>query len=127
MSEIREGLNYTKTDEWVKVAGNIATVGITDYAQTHLGDIVFVELKEGGVELKKGDVLTTIESVKSASDIYSPVSGRLIEMNKALEANPGLINKEPYDGGWIAKIEMKNPEEIKDLMNSEKYSEAHKE
>lgn len=127
MSEIREGLNYTKTDEWVKVAGNIATVGITDYAQTHLGDIVFVELKEGGVEIKKGDVLTTIESVKSASDIYSPVSGKLIEMNKSLEANPGLINKEPYDGGWIAKIEMNNLEEIKDLMDSEKYREYRKE
>ncbi len=127
MSEIREGLNYTKTDEWVKVTGNIATVGITDYAQTHLGDIVFVELKEGGVEIKKGDVLTTIESVKSASDIYSPVSGKLIEMNKALEANPGLINKEPYDGGWIAKIEMNNLEEIKDLMDSEKYREYRKE
>jgi glycine cleavage system H protein len=127
MSEIREGLNYTKTDEWVKVTGNIATVGITDYAQTHLGDIVFVELKEGGVEIKKGDVLTTIESVKSASDIYSPVSGKLIEMNKALEANPGLINKEPYDSGWIAKIEMNNLEEIKDLMDSEKYREYRKE
>jgi len=127
MSEIRDGLNYTKTDEWVKVTDNIAVIGITDYAQTHLGDIVFVELKEGGVEIKKGDVLTTIESVKSASDIYSPVSGKLIEMNKALEANPGLINKEPYDGGWIAKIEMNNLEEIKDLMDSEKYREYRKE
>lgn len=127
MSEVREGLKYTKTDEWVKVEGNIALVGISDYAQTHLGDIVFVELKEGGNELKKGEILTTIESVKSASDIYTPVSGKLVEMNKSLETNPGIINKEPYDGGWIAKIEIKDPEELNDLMDSNKYSEYRKE
>ncbi len=126
MSEVRESLKYTKTDEWVKLDGNIALVGITDYAQTHLGDIVFIELKEG-IDVKKGDILTTIESVKSASDIYSPVSGKIIEMNKALESDPGIINREPYDGGWIAKIEAKNPSEINELMDASQYSEHHKE
>ena len=126
MSEVRESLKYTKTDEWVKLDGNIALVGITDYAQTHLGDIVFIELKEG-IDVKKGDILTTIESVKSASDIYSPVSGKIIEMNKALEADPGIINREPYDGGLIAKIEAKNPSEINELMDASQYSEYRKE
>jgi len=127
MSEVREGLKYTSTDEWIKLESNIATIGISDYAQTHLGDIVFIELKEGGNELKKGDILTTVESVKSASDIYSPVSGKLIAMNKSLGTDPGIINREPYDGGWIAKVEVKDMSEFNDLMDSGKYSEYRKE
>jgi glycine cleavage system H protein len=127
MSEIREELKYTKTDEWVSVNGDIATIGITDYAQSHLGDIVFVELKQNGVKFNKGDILTTIESVKSASDIYTPISGELIDMNKNLESDSGIINKEPYDGGWIAKIKINNITDIDGLLDSNGYKELHKE
>jgi glycine cleavage system H protein len=127
MSETRKGYFYSSTDEWVKIDGDIATIGISDYAQHHLGDIVFVEIKEKGVQQKKGDVLTTIESVKSASDIYSPVSGTLIEMNDKLEQDSGIINKSPYDEGWIAKIKIQNNDEVNELMNDQKYQDYRKE
>lgn len=127
MSETRKGYYYSSTDEWVKIDGDIATIGISDYAQHHLGDIVFVEIKGKGAQQKKGDVLTTIESVKSASDIYSPVSGILIEMNEKLEQDSGIINKNPYDEGWIAKIKIQNKDEVNDLMNDQKYQDYRKE
>jgi glycine cleavage system H protein len=127
MSEIRKGYYYLSTDEWVKVEGDIATIGISDYAQHHLGDIVFIEMKEKGTVQKKGEVLTTIESVKSASDLYSPISGTLIEMNEKLEQDSGIINKKPYDEGWIAKIKVQDAEEIKSLMNDTQYEEYRKE
>jgi glycine cleavage system H protein len=127
MSETRKGYFYSSTDEWVKIDGDIATIGISDYAQHHLGDIVFVEIKEKGAQQKKGDVLTTIESVKSASDIYSPVSGTLIEMNDKLEQDSGVINKSPYDEGWIAKIKIQNKDEVNELMNDQKYQDYRKE
>jgi len=127
MSETRKGYFYSSTDEWVKIDGDIATIGISDYAQHHLGDIVFVEIKEKGTQQKKGDVLTTIESVKSASDIYSPVSGTLIEMNDKLEQDSGIINKSPYDEGWIAKIQIQNKDEVNELMNDQKYQDYRKE
>jgi glycine cleavage system H protein len=127
MSDIREELKYTKTDEWIRVEGDTATIGITDYAQSHLGDIVFVELKQNGVKFNKGDILTTIESVKSASDIYTPISGELIDMNKNLESDSGIINKEPYDGGWIAKIKISDHSDINGLLDSNGYKDLHKE
>ena len=127
MSEIREDLKYSKTDEWIKLEGEVATIGITDYAQSHLGDIVFVELKQSGAKFNKGDILTTIESVKSASDIYSPVSGELIDMNNNLEADSGIINKEPFDGGWIAKIKISNRNDYNELLSPEAYKDLHKE
>lgn len=127
MNEVRKGYYYLSTDEWVKIEGDIATIGISDYAQHHLGDIVFVEMKEKGTLQKKGEVLTTIESVKSASDLYSPVTGTMMEMNEKTEQDSGIINKSPYDEGWIAKIKIQDPEEIKSLMNDIEYEEYRKE
>ena len=127
MSQVKNGYYYSSTDEWVKIEGDTATVGISDYAQHHLGDIVFVELKETGKEIKKGDVLTTIESVKSASDIYVPISGTIMEMNENVESDSGIINKSPYEEGWIAKIKMSNNEEIKALMKDFEYEAYRKE
>jgi glycine cleavage system H protein len=127
MSETRNGYYYSSTDEWVKIEGDIATIGISDYAQHHLGDIVFIEMKEKGVQQNKGEVLTTIESVKSASDIFSPVSGTLLEMNANLDQDSGIINKKPYDEGWIAKIKIQDTSEIKKLMTDKEYQEYRKE
>ena len=127
MIEVRKGYYYLSTDEWVKVEGDIATIGISDYAQHHLGDIVFVEMKDKNTNLKKGEVLTTIESVKSASDIYSPVSGKIIEMNAALDQDTALVNKSPFDEGWIVKIRMSNPKEIQELMSDQDYQKYRKE
>jgi len=127
MSEVKKGYIYTETDEWIKVEGNEAIIGITDYAQHHLGDIVFVEITTEGKTITKGDVLTTIESVKSANDVFSPVSGKVLEMNAKLEEDSGLINKDPYNEGWIARIQITNPDEIASLMQDEAYNEYRKE
>lgn len=121
MSDIRSDVLYTKNDEWVKVENDIATIGITDYAQGHLGDIVFVEPCEEGQEIKKEDVLTTVESVKSASDIYSPISGVVTEFNGSVDEEAGIINKEPFDGGWICKMKITNIDELKDLLSPDQY------
>ncbi|MCE5223974.1 glycine cleavage system protein GcvH [bacterium] len=127
MSEVKKGYIYTETDEWVKVDGNEVLIGITDYAQHHLGDIVFVEITAEGKTIKKGDVLTTIESVKSANDVFSPVSGKVLAMNTKLEEDSGLINKDPYNEGWIARIQLANPEELSTLMQDEDYHQYRKE
>jgi len=127
MSEVKKGYIYTETDEWIKVEGNEALIGITDYAQHHLGDIVFIEIGSEGKTIVKGDVLTTIESVKSANDVFSPISGKIIEMNSKLEQDSGLINKDPYSEGWIARIQITNPDELTTLMNDEAYSQYRKE
>ncbi len=124
MSDVREDLMYTKTDEWVKVEDGVATIGITDYAQSHLGDIVFVESCEEDQEINKEDVLTTVESVKSASDIYSPLTGKIVEFNSDIEDDAAILNKEPYDGGWICKIEIANEEELKELLDSTEYAKS---
>lgn len=121
MSKVRDELLYTPTDEWVKVKDGIATIGLTDYAQEHLGDIVYVEPCDEDQEVRKEDVLTTVESVKSASDIYSPLSGRIVSFNHDIEDESSIINKEPYDGGWICKIELSSEEELDELMNAEEY------
>jgi glycine cleavage system H protein len=125
--KVIEGLYYSKSDEWLKVENSIGTIGITDYAQDQLGDIVYVEEIKKGAKLNKGEVLTTVESVKAVSDVYSPVSGEIIEVNQNIINEPSLINKEPYESGWFAKIKMQNLEEIKELMNASDYSEYRKE
>jgi glycine cleavage system H protein len=107
MSEIREGLGYTEEHEWAAAAdGRTIRIGITDYAQVQLGDIVFVELPEVGASVAAGDSLGSIESVKTVSDLYSPVSGRIVKVNEALLDQPELVNTAPYEGGWIAEIEV---------------------
>ncbi|WP_286973764.1 glycine cleavage system protein GcvH [Acetomicrobium sp. UBA5826] len=118
---IPENLKYTKTHEWVRVEGNKAYVGITDFAQGHLGDIVYVELPEVGSLVEAGEALCSIESVKAASDVYSPVSGEIAEVNDALEGEPGLLNEDPYEN-WIATIEMNNPEEVETLLDAASYA-----
>ncbi len=125
--KVIEGLYYSKSDEWLKVENSIGIMGITDYAQDQLGDIVYVEEIKKGAKLNKGELLTTVESVKAVSDIYSPVSGEIIEVNQNIINEPSLINKDPYGEGWFAKIKINNPEEIKELMNASDYSEYRKE
>lgn len=114
-------LLYSETHEWARLNDTSATVGITDYAQHELGEIVYVELPEVGREVKLGDVVGTIESVKAVSDIYSPLSGRILEVNSELKSHPEYINQDPYHKGWIMRIEVKEPSEKNKLMNSENY------
>jgi len=121
MLRIDDSCKYTETHDWVRVEGNTATFGITDYAQDQLSDIVFVELPETGSTCKQGDVYGVVESVKAASDCYAPVSGEVIEVNPQLEANPGLVNQDPYGEGWFVKVRMSNPSELDDLRDSESY------
>ncbi|HIH98677.1 MAG TPA: glycine cleavage system protein GcvH [Thermoplasmata archaeon] len=119
--EIREGLLYSKNHEWVKVLDGKAKIGITDYAQSKLGDIVFVELPEIGKELKKGEVICILESVKAASDVYSAVDCSVEEVNDRLSNEPELLNKSPYDDGWICIVSMKNKDQPKELLSPESY------
>ncbi|MCI4463410.1 MAG: glycine cleavage system protein GcvH [Caldisericum sp.] len=125
--KVIEGLYYSKNDEWAKVDGDIATVGITDYAQDKLGDVVYVGEVQVGKKVKKEDTVLTVESVKAASDIYAPVSGEIVEVNKAVVSDPSLLNKDPYGEGWLFKIKMENPEELKELMDAKGYEEYRKE
>ena len=122
-------LKYQETDEWVMIEGKQATMGISDYAQSQLSDIVFVEFDfEADDEIKAGDIIATIESVKAAGDVISPVSGKIIEVNEKLTEEPETLNKDPYGEGWIAKIKPSNLEkELKELMNRERYIEFIKE
>ncbi len=122
MANIPADLKYAKTHEWVRIAGDIATVGITDHAQHELTDVVFVELPEVGRKVKAGETCAVVESVKTASDIYSPVSGEITEVNKALVDNPALVNSEPYAGGWFFKLKLANPAELDGLLAPAAYS-----
>ncbi|VDN02636.1 unnamed protein product [Thelazia callipaeda] len=117
---------YTKKHEWVVVEGDTGTVGISDFAQDALGDIVYAELPEAGKYLHIGDTGAAIESVKAASDVYSPISGTVKEKNVELEKNPSLINKSPFDKGWLFKLKVKNAHELKDLMDEAAYEEFKK-
>jgi len=126
-AKVIEGFYYSQTDEWLKVEDNIGTVGITDYAQDKLGDIVYLEETERGKKVKQGETLTAIESVKAASDIYAPISGEVIEVNEKVVADSSIINKEPYGEGWIARIKIENADELKNLMGAKEYSEYRKE
>ena len=113
---------YTKEHEWVKIDGNIATVGISDYAAHQLGDITFVELPKLGKAVKQFDVLCAIESVKAASDIYAPVSGDVVAVNEELGSTPELLNQDPYGKGWLFKVKMSDPGEFNDLLNADDYA-----
>jgi glycine cleavage system H protein len=119
--EVKENLSYTNDHEWIKIEGNIALVGITDFAQSELGDIVFIEVETIDENLNKNEVFGTVEAVKTVSDLFIPVSGKVLEFNNALEDNPELVNNSPYGDGWIVKIEIKNTDEISDLLDSEAY------
>jgi len=112
---------YTKEHEWIKPEGGHGRVGITDYAQKELGDIVYVELPELGREVKQGEAFSSVESVKAVSDIYAPVSGKVIEVNRELEEKPELINQSPHGEGWIAVLELADPKELENLMTAEEY------
>jgi len=126
-AKVIEGFYYTQTDEWLKVEDNVGTVGITDYAQDKLGDIVYLEKAEKGKKVKQGETLTAVESVKAASDIYAPISGEVIEVNEKVVEDSSIINKDPYGEGWIAKIRIENADELKNLMGAKEYSECRKE
>ena len=122
MSNIPSDLKFAKSHEWVRVSGDIATVGITDHAQAELTDIVFVELPAASRKVKAGEACAVVESVKTASDIYSPVSGEIIEINPAVVDNPALVNTEPHTGGWFYKIKLSNPAELNALLSPADYS-----
>ncbi len=116
-------MKFAKSHEWVKVEGNIGTVGISEYAQSQLGDIVFIELPEPGDKLTQGSQLGTIESTKAASELFAPISGEVIEVNGELVNNPQWINESPFEKGWIVKIKVKNPAELDNLMDEAAYNE----
>jgi glycine cleavage system H protein len=118
---IPEDLRYTKEHEWIRVEGNIGTVGITDFAQSELGDIVFVDLNKNLTEVTQGQVFGTVEAVKTVSDLFSPVSGKIVEFNTNLETNAEVVNKDPYGEGWMIKIELSNPSELDNLLDANAY------
>src|SRR2546425_788096 len=120
-SKIPSDLKYAKSHEWVRATGEMATVGITDHAQHELTDVVFVELPAVGRQVKAGETCAVVESVKTASDIYSPVSGQIAEVNKAVVDNPALVNSEPYGKGWFYRIKLSNPAELNSLLSPESY------
>jgi glycine cleavage system H protein len=119
--EIEENFLYTKEHEWVSIEDNIATMGITDYAQEALGDVTYVELPEEEAEVEQFEQFVSVESVKAASDIYSPMGGKVTEVNRKLEDTPGLINRDCYGKGWIARIEVRDLDESTNLMSAEEY------
>ena len=119
--EIIDHYLYTKDHEWINVEDNVGTIGITDYAQNALGDVTYVELPQEGAEVEQFEQFVSVESVKAASDIFAPMSGRVTEINRKLEDNPALINKDCYEKGWIAKIEISSPDETSSLMTAEEY------
>jgi len=116
--EVLDNLKYTKDHEWVRIEGEEAYIGVTDFAQSQLGDIVFIEVETEGETLDKEESLGTIEAVKTVSDIFMPVSGEVLEFNETLEDNPELVNKDPYNEGWIVKIRLTNLDEINDLLDA---------
>src|SRR5439155_15313433 len=121
MSNVPADLKYTKSHEWVRVNGDTAVVGITEHAQQELTDVVFVELPAVGRQVKAGEACAVVESVKTASDIYSPVGGQIVEVNKAVADNPALVNAEPYGAGWFYKIKLSDPAELNNLLSWESY------
>jgi glycine cleavage system H protein len=121
MSNVPTDLKYAKSHEWVRVNGDTALVGITDHAQHELTDVVFVELPEVGRQVKAGEACAVVESVKTASDIYSPVSGEVVEINKPVVDDPALVNREPFGGGWFYKIKLSNAAELSALLSPESY------
>ncbi|MBF8376398.1 glycine cleavage system protein GcvH [Alicyclobacillus mali] len=118
---IPEGLKYSREHEWVRVEGSRAYIGITDYAQDELGDIVYVELPDKGAEVRAGDTFGTVESVKTVSDLYAPVSGRVVEVNESLADAPEKVNESPYEEAWMIVVEMSDPSELEALLDGEAY------
>jgi glycine cleavage system H protein len=121
---IPQELKYTREHEWIRLDGDVAYVGITDYAQEQLGDIVFVDIPSVGETLEAGEVFGTIEVVKTVSDLFSPVTGEVLEQNEALEENPELVNQDPYGEGWLIKIKPAAVEELNDLLDADGYKEV---
>jgi len=122
--EFREGLLYTESHEWVKEEGDTVTIGISDYAQCQLKDVVYVEMPEVGSEFKKGESIGVVESVKTVADIYSPVSGKVVETNLALKDHPQYINEDPFEKGWIVKIALKDKGELKGMLSAKDYKKS---
>ena len=121
--EFPDGLKYSKEHEWVLVEDKVAIIGITEFAQHELGDVVYVELPEIGEKVVKDDPFGAVESVKAVSDVFAPVSGAVVEINDTLPENPETINDDPYGDGWMIKVEMTDMDDLKDLMNAEEYAE----
>ena len=121
MTNVPADLKYAKSHEWVRLDGNVATIGITDHAQHELTDVVFVELPAKGRELKAGEACAVVESVKTASDVYAPVSGKVVEINSAVVDDPALVNSEPYGQGWFYRVEWSNPSELAGLLAAPEY------
>lgn len=117
-----DNLKYTKDHEWVKVEGNVAVIGVTDFAQSELGDIVFVDIQSSDDSLNQHEVFGTVEAVKTVSDLYMPVSGEVTEVNAELENSPELVNSDPYNAGWMVKVTMSDPSQIDGLMSAADYS-----
>lgn len=113
-------LKYTKDHEWIRVEGNVGTVGVTEHAQSELGDVVYVDIPDAGASVTPGSVFGSIEAVKTVADLYSPVSGTIVEVNNVND-NPDIVNREPYGGGWLVKIELSNPSELDSLMDATAY------
>jgi glycine cleavage system H protein len=120
---IPENIKYTKDHEWIKIEGDTGTVGVTDYAQGELGDIVFIEVETLGEHLQQGDVFGTIEAVKTVSDLFLPVAGEIIEINSTLQNSPDLVNKDPFGKGWIVKLKIDDAEQLNTLLNAAQYKE----
>lgn len=122
--EFPQNLKYTEEHEWIRVEGNVAIIGITDYAQGELGDIVYVEVETVDETLAKDEVFGSVEAVKTVSDLYMPVSGKIIEFNESLEETPETVNEDPYNAGWMIKVEMSDVSEIDALMDAAAYQES---
>ena len=118
---VPENLKYTAEHEWVRVEGDEIVIGVTDFAQGELGDVVFIEIETQGESLLKGDTFGTIEAVKTVSDLYMPVDGEVVEVNAALEDTPELVNSEPFDGGWMIRVKMSDPSQLDDLIPADEY------
>ncbi|PHR49624.1 MAG: glycine cleavage system protein H [Fluviicola sp.] len=120
---IPANLKYTKDHEWCKVDGDVVTIGVTDFAQSELGDIVFVEVETEGETLDKEEVFGTIEAVKTVSDLFMPIAGEVIEFNEEIEASPELVNDDPYGNGWMIKVKVSNPSDLDELLDADAYKE----
>lgn len=120
---IPQELKYTKDHEWVKIDGNVATIGVTDFAQGELGDIVYVEVETVGETMEREEVFGTVEAVKTVSDLFLPLAGKIVEFNESLEDTPEKVNTDPYGDGWMVKLQISNEAEIEDLMSPEEYKE----
>ena len=123
MVQVEQGLRYSRTHEWARIEGDVATVGVTDYAQSELGDITYLELPQPGTRVKQGEPMGVIESVKAASDIYSPVSGEVIEANQGVVDAPEKVNQSPYGEAWLVKIRLSDPSEVENLMDAAAYEQ----